>query len=85
MATLIADISLSAILFVKLIYHRLGRFHNLHTARGIRMTANRDRIILHGQMHCTSIHRRHRLRSDLLLHMLFHIFDFPRPREQNKA
>lgn len=79
MSTLYADLSLSAILLVKLIHHRLRRLKNLHTPRRIRMAADRDRIILYRQMHRTPIHRRDRLGPDLLLHMLLHILEFPRP------
>lgn len=77
---LIGDISLSAILLVKLIHHRLSRLDDLHAPWRIRMTADRDRIVLHRQMHRASIHRRHRFRPYLLLHMLLHILKFPRSR-----
>ena len=36
---------LSAMLVIKFIHHGLRRFDNVNTTRGIRMTANGDRII----------------------------------------
>lgn len=68
-----------SMLLVEFIDHCSSGLHNLYTARGIRMAAYGDRIVLDGQANITAIDRRYRFSSDLLSNMLFHIFQLPRP------
>lgn len=56
-----------------------SRLDDFHTARAIRMAAKTKRVILDWQLHSTSIRRSHRLRSQLLRDMLFHVLVLPWP------
>ena len=66
-------------LLIKRITHSPRSADNPHTARRIRVTAYRYWIVLDWQMHRTPIRSRDRLRRKLLLDMLFHVLELPRP------